>query len=66
MSYADLVTIKKFEELTGYTAKAVERKKYEGVFVEGLVWLRAPDGRTLIIMEGFYNWARNQQACPVA
>lgn len=65
MSHAELVTPSKFEELTGYTVKAVERKIAKGVFVQGLVWIKAPDGRTLIIMEGYYRWARNQQACPV-
>lgn len=66
MSHAQLVTLRKFEELTGYTVKAVEHKIADGVFVQGLVWIQAPDGRRLIDMEGYNRWARNQQACPVA
>lgn len=65
MSHAQLVTLHKFEELTGYTVKAAQRKIQEGVFVQGQVWLKAPDGRILIDMEGYHRWARNQQACPV-
>jgi len=31
--------------MTGYTVKAMQRKIERGEWVEGKVWIRAPDGR---------------------
>ena len=42
---------------TGYSPKAVARKIECGVWVEGREYVRAPDGRRLIDMEGFNKWA---------
>jgi len=50
------VTAKLFEQLTGYTEKAVEHKRAEGVWREGREYRRAPDGRILIDLEGFEAW----------
>ncbi len=50
------VTVKTFENLTGYTEKAVERKRHEGVWREGREYRRAPDGRILIDLQGFESW----------
>lgn len=50
------VTIAKFSELSGYTAKACQRKIEDCVWLEGEVWVRAPDGRVLIDVEGFQRW----------
>ena len=60
MSYARWVTISKFEELTGYTEKAVRRKIEEGVFVEGREYMRAPDNRILISMEAYDKWVEGR------
>lgn len=43
-------------QLTGYTVKAIERKRIDGIWVEGREWIRAPDGRPLISIEGFRRW----------
>jgi hypothetical protein len=43
---------KVFEQLTGYTEKAVERKRHAGVWREGREYHTAPDGRILIDLEG--------------
>ena len=43
-------------QMTGYTVKAMERKIERGDWIEGKVWLRAPDGRILIDMLGFQRW----------
>lgn len=51
----------KFEELTGYTVKAVERKIESGVWREGHEFRRAPDGRILIDLEGYDRWVENQK-----
>ncbi|MGD8914600.1 MAG: excisionase [Candidatus Thiodiazotropha sp.] len=61
------VTIKKFGELTGYTEHAVRTKQRDGVWIEGKQWIKAPDGRVLISLEGYGLWvesgeASNQQA----
>ena len=42
--------------ITGYTVKAMQRKIERGDWVEGKVWLRAPDGRILVSIEGFEKW----------
>lgn len=51
------VTINKFCELTGYTRRAVEGKRQDGVWTEGCVIVKAPDGHILIDMEEFNKWA---------
>jgi len=43
-------------QMTGYTVKAIERKIERGDWIEGKVWLRAPDGRILIDMIGYQRW----------
>lgn len=58
---SNLVKLTKFEELTGYTPKAVQRKVAEGVWLEGFEVLKAPDGNWLVIMEGYERWAAGQQ-----
>lgn len=51
----------KFEELTGYTSKAVERKIASGVWREGKEYVKAPDGNILVDMQGYYKWAESLQ-----
>lgn len=55
------VLLKKFEDLTGYTPKAVERKIASRVWLEGHEYRRAPDGHILIDMEGYYRWVAGQR-----
>lgn len=50
------VRLPRFEELTGYTQKAVRRKIEEGVWMEGREFRRAPDGHVLVDMEGYTKW----------
>ena len=58
----DLVTIKKFEELSGYTVDAINSKISisGGVWLEGQVWKKAPDGRRLISISGCHAWAEGR------
>jgi hypothetical protein len=42
--------------ITGYSVKAMQRKIERGDWVEGKVWLKAPDGRILVSIEGFEKW----------
>lgn len=51
----------KFEELTGITAKAVERKAQSGAWLHGHEYVRAPDGRILVDLEGYERWAVGQR-----
>lgn len=54
------VTIKKFEELTGYTEKAVRNKIDQGVFVQGKHYIRSPDRRIHINLEEYQKWVEGQ------
>lgn len=46
--------------MTGYTIKAMQRKIERGEWVEGKVWIRAPDGRILISIPGFELWVEGR------
>ena len=50
------ITIAKFAELSGYTAVAVRAKLRDGVWLEGREYRKAPDGRVLIDVDGYYKW----------
>ncbi|QDY49827.1 excisionase [Stenotrophomonas maltophilia] len=50
------VTLKQFEALTGYTVDAINSKIKRGDWLEGAVFIKAPDGRNLIDLEGYEEW----------
>lgn len=50
------VTLKQFETLTGYTVDATNSKIKRGDWLEGAVFIKAPDGRNLIDLEGYEKW----------
>ena len=54
------VTIKRFSELTGYSARAVEGKLHRGDWLEGREFRKAPDGRILLDMEAYERWVVGQ------
>jgi hypothetical protein len=56
------VLIPKAAELTGYSPKAIERKIERGQWREGLEWVKAPDGRRMISMEGVRKWVERGPA----
>lgn len=58
------VTIHKFEALTGYTEDAVSSKIKRGQWLMDQVWVKAPDGRILIDLVGYGQWAKGEVACP--
>jgi hypothetical protein len=60
------VTIKKAAELSGYTEKAIEAKRADGTWLEGVAWIKAPDGRILISIEGYNAWAEGRVVAPQA
>ncbi len=45
--------------VTGYSVKAMERKIEQGVWVQGKVWRRAPDGHIVIDMVGYQKWVES-------
>ncbi len=55
------VTIAKFCIETGYTEDAVRTKIRDGVWLENKVWIKAPDNRILMCVEGFNEWAELAQ-----
>lgn len=48
--------------ITGYTEKAIRRKIADGVWREGTVWRKAPDGSILISIKGYTAWVETEQA----
>ena len=54
------VLIPLFCAATGYTEKAVRRKIQSGVWLQGQVWRKAPDGHIVIDMEGYNKWVEQQ------
>ena len=59
---APYVLIPRAAEITGYSAKAIERKIERGQWREGLEWVKAPDGHRLISIEGYKKWAEQGRA----
>ncbi len=55
------IRVKKFSELTGWTEQAVYNKISAGVWLEGKEYRRAPDGNTLIDLEGYNRWAEGSR-----
>ena len=49
------------ERMTGYTVKAMQRKIERGDWIEGKVWVRAPDGRLLVDMVGYHKWVEGNK-----
>jgi hypothetical protein len=50
------VTTKKLANLTGYTEGALRKKIHDGVFVQGIHFLKSPDGRIQFILEEYNKW----------
>ena len=50
------VTIPLFLALSGYSDKAVRRKIEDGVWIQGVHYRKAPDGRIHIDMPAYYDW----------
>ncbi len=54
------ITIAKFSELTGYTVDAVQSKIKRGQWLMDQLWVKAPDGRILIDLQGYAAWAEGK------
>ncbi|MEM7069925.1 MAG: excisionase family protein [Pseudomonadota bacterium] len=44
---------------TGYSIKAITRKRQEGIWLEGIHWKKAPDGHIMINTVEYDNWVEN-------
>lgn len=53
------VTIGKFHELSGYSADAARQKIRRNVWLEGKEYIRAPDNRILMNLEGYEKWVES-------
>ena len=60
MPVINWVTADKLSEETGYSKKALNDKVTKGIFPQGRVWRKAPDGRRLFSKTGFNKWAESQ------
>jgi hypothetical protein len=54
------VRIKKAAEYSGYTEKAIRRKMQDGVWLQGILWTKAPDGCIFINLEAVETWIKSQ------
>ena len=59
LTSANWVTQDKLSSLTGFTAKALERKRQRGVLPEGEVWALI-DGRIMYSIQGYNQWVEKQ------
>jgi hypothetical protein len=59
---APYVVIEKAAQITGYSKRAIEAKIERGVWLEGKVWVHAPDGRRLISLKGYEQWVEQGKA----
>ena len=53
------VTMSKAADMTGYSVRAMQEKIKEGVWPENVLWVRAPDGKRLIDLDGFERWVES-------
>jgi hypothetical protein len=58
------LTIDKFSAESGYTKEAIRSKIKRGQWLEGREWIKAPDGRNLISVEGYERWVEGQACVP--
>jgi hypothetical protein len=50
------MTIPKFALESGYTEDAIRTKIRDGIWPQNDVWIKAPDGRNLIDVQGYEKW----------
>ncbi len=55
------VLINKLVDLVGYTANAIRAKIKKGVWIQGVHWQKAPDGRLLFNLEAIYRWIEGKE-----
>ncbi len=53
------VTKRKLAEITGYTEAAISTKVRDGVWREGVIFVKSPDGRLQFNLEEYSNWVQS-------
>jgi len=56
------VTLKRFEELTGYSEEASRTKMRRGIWLQDREFVKAPDGHVLMDLEGYERWVLGEAA----
>ena len=59
MKYA---TTNKLSEMTGYSRKAIYRKRENGIWRKNVHWIKSPDGRLQFIIPEIELWIQGGQA----
>ena len=54
------VLINKVIDLIGYTDDAIRSKIAKGVWLNGIHWKKAPDGRLMFNLEAIQKWIESQ------
>jgi hypothetical protein len=49
---------------TGYTEKAIRSKIQNGVWLQGVIWIKAPDGSIFIDLGAVEKWIEGQVLLP--
>lgn len=57
----NLITTKKLAELTGYSVGALRKKIHDGVFTQGVQYVKSPDGRIHWNIQEYEKWVRHGQ-----
>ncbi|WP_398491381.1 excisionase [Variovorax sp.] len=58
-SFSQWVLVNRFAEITGYSQNAVRHKIKGGVWIEGRIWRKAPDGRIFVNLLEFERWVES-------
>jgi len=51
------VRAEKYEQLSGVSLEAIKTKRRDGVWLDGVHWIKAPDGKIMIDWRKCDNWA---------
>jgi hypothetical protein len=57
----DLITTKKLAELTGYSVGALRKKIHDGIFRQGVHFVKSPDGRIHWNIQEYEKWVQHGQ-----
>lgn len=51
------VLANKLSDMTGYSTRALDDKRLKGIWLEDVMWKKAPDGRVVYNTEAYEKWA---------
>ncbi len=53
-------TVEEHAAATGYSVNAIYSKTNRGIWPEGVVWVKEPNGRVMISEEGYKAWVEGK------